>query len=826
MRGSKSRPGRRVWSFFLSAAACLAPGAALAQCIVSPLPSPGNVPCFITVQPIDVCSSATSCSPFNTAFVNGNPSTAGKDSTGNFNNSASTNPIGFVVDPATGKQNPGTSAGVDVTRALLNEMGVDVTWLPMAQYISPNNVTVAGNYQTLNVFQPVGTTILQSTEFLTLSFQKQISQGVPTFPPPPGATFGTNPNPPNQPLGFPSNVVNMFFVNTLTPPSPGVLYGFSWICNNGVAIARGTFGFPLSRTSPPPRPDTIAHELGHNLCLDHPIFGAGPYNPFNAQTNPQGGVVPAIPSNPLIGECDPSYPACALNLMSAGNLRTEPTVGCVLAPNPPLSTNPCRSPTGAPLPTLSNGLTDQVTFPSSALSTQLPVSQQAQVLAPPPQPGTPGSGLLSRNTTLGFLNPIPLETTKAQLAAGGRSPDPILFDLSGPAGGKPGETLVAWVLTLPQEQTFARHGRFHIISQSRKDLVQDVDYYPDAENNPLKRNIAYSPGANNNPDDPSVGTAARSPCTSATAECLIVKFQPPGLGANDSISFSKGILGGDTPITNDDLCKAKITYIFSDRYSTTSNFRPCPAASLPLISSSWRPDPTVAPQIVKTNVLLVQGSPPPCTPIPGTDTTPGCLDPTVTGLSDADPRFEGGQPGQSCNNGEVNGKIQGDVTVSATQSCVFTNPCEIKGNLTINGGTVYLACAVDGNIIENGGLLKLDASANVGGNVLIGGPQVSQASAFTLAPGALIGGNLVIQNVPGSQQGTVCGTQVKENLVVQNNMSPIEIGVAPGTQNCAGNTIGGNLQCTGNTTGNSGLTGGKNVVKGTAQGQCAMGFKQ
>ena len=63
----------------------------------------------------------------------------------------------------------------------------------------------------------------------------------------------------------------------------------------------------------------------------------------------------------------------------------------------------------------------------------------------------------------------------------------------------------------------------------------------------------------------------------------MVKFEPPGLGAHDSISFSNGILksilfskgilsGGGAPITNDDLCKAKITYMFSDGYATTSNF--------------------------------------------------------------------------------------------------------------------------------------------------------------------------------------------------------------------------------------------------------------
>jgi len=437
------------------------------------------------------------------------------------------------------------------------------------------------------------------------------------------------------------------------------------------------------------------------------------------------------------------------------------------------------------------------------------------VLAPPPQPGTPGSGLLSRNTTLGFLNPIPLETTKVQFAAGGGSPDPILFDLSGPAGGKPGETLVAWVLTLPREQTFARQSGFRIVSQSRTDLVQDVDYYPDAENNPLKRNIAYNPGAGNNPDDPTAGTAARSPCTSATAECLIVKFQPPGLGANDSITFSKGIRSGGAPVTSDDLCNTKITYVFSDGYSTTSNFRPCPSAALPLISSSWRPDPTVAPHIINTNLILAQeGPPPPCTPIPGTDTTLGCLDPTVTGLSDADPRFEGGQPGQSCNNGDLNGTIQGNVTVSADQNCRFTAPCDIQGNMTINGGNVYLGCTLEGSLTENSGVLVLGPSGKVGSNV-----QISQASSFALGPGAAIQGNLVIQGLPAGlpQPGAVCGTKVQGNVVVKNNVSPVEIGEPPGQQNCPGNTISGSLQCTNN----SALTGGSNTAQGGRQGQCA-----
>jgi hypothetical protein len=586
-----------------------------------------------------------------------------------------------------------------------------------------------------------------------------------------------------------------------------------------------------------------------------------------------------------------------------------------------------------------------------------------------------------------------------------------------------------------------------------------VNYYPEADNNPIMKDIAYHPGTDNNSADPNIGTAADSSCTSATAECLMVTFQPPGLGAHDSISFSNGILKSilfskglvsreGAPITNDDLCKAKITYIFSDGYATTSKLGPCPAVSLPLISSSWRPDPTVSPRMIDTPALLAQAgailpaaaaggaqklppggdpgnnNPPPAgaildlsgTRIPGggnntyqmytvpftatlantaitfafredpafisfsnpsvvdvttgggtnllmnanfsggvyTDngnpstpvdwtyanmygatfggvvqsgcgvggtncwydgavqaydaisqtiattpghqyqisfsvadnsgcgtsggppcnfsdvstngdtsdtggnginvtvyaqaglppvsTTMGCtpdpqhpnqcqFTPLETGCSDCNSLEEADQPGNMCSSGSLTGTINGNLTVSAPQNCVFQNPCEIKGNLTIKGGMVYLACEVDGNVTQTGGLLRLDTSASVGGNV-----QISGASAFTIGasgpfPAVTINGNLQIQNVPGTQQGTVCDAKVKGNLQVQSNSSPIEIG---GSLNCgdtvSGNlqvtnntaatdvsfaTVGGNLQCQSNT---PTTTSSSNTVKGNKQG--------
>jgi hypothetical protein len=124
--------------------------------------------------------------------------------------------------------------------------------------------------------------------------------------------------------------------------------------------------------------------------------------------------------------------------------------------------------------------------------------------------------------------------------------------------------------------------------------------------------------------------------------------------------------------------------------------------------------------------------------------------------------------GRSCN-GNYNGIFNGNVTVSAGQNCVLTSPCEIKGNINVTGGSFVLACTVDGNV------------------------TISGNSTFSLH-GASIGNNLHIQSLSAGQPaGTVCGSMIKGNLVVQNNASPVEIG-ANNANACAGNTVRNNLQ--------------------------------
>jgi hypothetical protein len=985
MNGSKWRLERVVWCFLLSAVACLASGAALAQCIPTLPITAGSVPCYVKVQPIDVGtipsgSTTPVFAPFNTTSQTGIPSTAGMPfSTSNLlgislpNNPTSANPIGFVVDPITGLS-PGetgypTTGGLDVTRELLNSIGVDLVWFPMTKYVYnaahpsvsgcptgdtlcgqanqdfttinvkvtlpsntaavascsgfisgttltinpgctiPGNPTTgtplydflswsgspvdsngnpttfitalgtgtggaagtAGTY-TVNISQTAGSSkkplsisvfpgTIGSQDLLNLADQNP-SANPPTLPcsisqmtipptPPPQGCGGPSPTPP---LSSDPGTINLAFVDKLNPPtSADTLYGFSLLCNNGVAIGGSTFFAPSPLQA---RPDTIAHELLHDFCLRHVNYGAGPW------TSSTTGV-PPIPGSGLPGiTCDSTYPACAANLMTEGRYRTEPylflnssslVVNCVLSGlllNGAVVTTPGCSGQAS----LFNGTADQVAVqvsngsslepafasslspaPQPATTAQLPVPQQAEVL-------NGGSGLLSCVTgsspnciqLTGLTSPIPYETTKAQLETRGNSSDRVIFDLSGPVDGKPGETLVAWVLSLPEGQTFAGQRGFDITSQSRKDLVEDVKYFPGAGDNPLLRKAAYDPGADNNPEYPGIGATSSSQCAATTTACLIVKFLAPGLGADDSIVFSQSILSGGAPITQDELCKAKITYMFSDGYMTTSNFGRCPPASRALVASSWRPDPFVAPHFIKSNMLLAAA--PiirPCTVDTTGDNAGLCKDPSKTPPEDQDmvAPLDGGQLSQSCDNGatysnKVSGTIKGpNVIISGGQTCNYTD-CEFLGSLTINGANATLtSCQVDGNLTINAGTLTLappdppnhPQPVLVIGNVEIGTTQARLSNVFSIAA-ANINGNVAVQNLPANEpsflpsnaSGLVCGSTVSGAVTVNNSASLIQIGESGQQTNCAVNTIAGGFSCK-NSTVTGGLSNGSSL---------------
>jgi len=118
----------------LFGAVCLSSGTALAVPVTE----------YITVQPIDVCGAV--CAPVNNKGL------------------TSVGAVGFI-DPS----------GVNVTRAVWNQIGVDVTYMPTVRYVN-------GSFLTLPV--DPNSNPLTSTAFKTLSQQDAISTG--TVPNPSG----------------------------------------------------------------------------------------------------------------------------------------------------------------------------------------------------------------------------------------------------------------------------------------------------------------------------------------------------------------------------------------------------------------------------------------------------------------------------------------------------------------------------------------------------------------------------------------------------------------------------------------------------------------
>lgn len=340
MTNTRFSASRTMWLLLLSAAACLATNRALAQLTSC---AAGTVCYYVAVQPIDVCNdSGTGCAPYDTSCKSGAPGTVNSATvigfaetdavvkgtisgttltvTGVTSGTIAVNDViagcgitdGITITAfGTGAGNTGTytlsasqtvststtitvykAGGKGLTRAMWSQIGVEIAFSPMMQRNSTSNQTITITCTDTSTTTNCNNTVT-SSDFGTLSQQNCLVKVTPSQTGPCIATGST----PTLPLNTIPTVVNIFFVNTLVPPTSGTLYGFSWIGNNGLAIASSAF-FPPSPLTP--RFDTFAHELGHVLGLNH----ADSYN---------------------YGFGSRAAAAPASNLMTTGSARTEPT---------------------------------------------------------------------------------------------------------------------------------------------------------------------------------------------------------------------------------------------------------------------------------------------------------------------------------------------------------------------------------------------------------------------------------------------------------------------------------------------------------------------
>jgi hypothetical protein len=532
--------------FLFSAAACLASGGAGAQVPVTD---------YIVVQPIDVCSTSGLVCP----VVN------------NLGQTANTNPgttqIGFI-DPLT---------GVNITDAIWSQNGIRVTFLPLVKYSSPSNPLgnplTQPDYRWLHVCNcgsgagacahpaiPSCSTGSSSNDFMTLSQQPSISTGVVPNPttPPGGTQACTVANgvlqPPCVPVSTNPPTINLFFVNTIVPATPGlIIKGFSWDNGNGSAIASSQiFSLPSS-------PDTIAHELGHVLGLEHTTFQAGPltcpapypnsFCPENLMT--AGSAVRQVPSG-LINSSSVNCPGAAIG------------EACWVPQVPPQNTT---QPNALDLMTMGGSCT--IANPSAC------PSQEAAVL-------------LS-----GFLNPIASSTTTATDPA---SSNTITFNVTGASAGRSHETLLAWALVLPPSAPGVTTA-FGSPTASPPNLIQDADF-PNGDSDNNVGGVYY------------LGTWS-STCAGEGARCLIVEFNTPGAAAGDSVNFKMSFTSS---VTNASLCGAEIIYLFNDGSIHPTPF-PC-SESATVTTTSQMADLTM-PVEIASPAAFTGATNLSCIPLPG-----------------------------------------------------------------------------------------------------------------------------------------------------------------------------------------------------------------
>ena len=132
-----------------------------------------------------------------------------------------------------------------------------------------------------------------------------------------------------------ASTINAWFLKTLAATN-GTLYGQGWIGGNGVAInstAVNSFNGGVGRV------DTVAHEVGHNLGLDHTTFGAG--GATNLMTTGSNRTIPSALGDvaPNGGKLDELNATQISQVLLSPFVKTTPKVTVDINGSTPFQTN-------------------------------------------------------------------------------------------------------------------------------------------------------------------------------------------------------------------------------------------------------------------------------------------------------------------------------------------------------------------------------------------------------------------------------------------------------------------------------------------------------
>jgi hypothetical protein len=545
MREARPHSIAAVGLLLLAASAFFPPGAAFAGVAVTQ---------YVVLNPIDVCAAGgTGCAPFNTLKTTPGAATV-------------LTPIGFVD----------STTNINVTRADWLQAGIDVTFLPIKQYTSPANIDpwrasdtsppntpyTQTDYRTLHVVSvtcagPPVATNLTSPDFQTVTMMSVC-----------GAPSTANPPPlpsPAPPLHTDSKVIDVFFVNDILEAGAR-LAGFSWINRNGIAVAKDAF------STLAPRFDTLSHEIGHALNLDHTTF----------QDTVTGPGFPCTTGVPSPGGC---------NLLDAGSNGSNPfrivpsSAGCS---------------TGGALYDLDTGLCSAM--PSVPQADQLNIPQENEALI---------SGFMNPtknvNATAGGGAPAgAAATTTAASAASASTGSSIPFSVTDDPGfgrfnrstGDDTETIMAIALAFPKGISPKATNPITVTGTGGPTVARVRTFTPGSGDD-------NEQGDEEEGDGGIITNKTFQACHSGIT-CLEIDFKR-GTFIDNTFNFTVNF---KTNVTTGQLAGTRFTVVTDDLFATTSTFEPCGECFPPLATNSQFPDATIAAIIVNPARFAAFGAPP------------------------------------------------------------------------------------------------------------------------------------------------------------------------------------------------------------------------